>query len=111
MIRGVTDGARARFWAGLGGARRTDLVTLPGWEARVDAALDEPPLAWGSQWLARDEFASELAIRLNDDDEDIARWWDHLRANDLYLACACARGKPDRTLRLPVPALRGGRGE
>ena len=92
MIRGVTDGARARFWAGLGGARRTDLVTLPGWEARVDAALDEPPLAWGSQWLARDEFAGELAIRLNDDDEDIARWWDHLRANDLYLACACARG-------------------
>jgi RNA polymerase sigma-70 factor (ECF subfamily) len=92
MIGGVMDGARARFWAGLGGARRTDLVTLPGWEARVDAALDEPPRTWGSQWLARDEFAGELAARLNDDDEDIARWWDHLRANDLYLACACARG-------------------
>src|SRR4051812_37701831 len=92
MIRSVMDGARARFWAGLGGARRTDLVTLPGWEARVDAALDEPPRTWGSQWLARDEFAGELAARLNDDDENVARWWDHLRANDLYLACACARG-------------------
>ena len=92
MIPRVTDGAHTRFWAGLCGARRTDLVTLPGWEGRVDAALDEPPRAWGAHWLAREEFAGEIAARLNDDDEEIGRWWDHLRANDLYLACACARG-------------------
>ena len=92
MIATVVDGARARFWAGLGGARRTDLTTLPDWEARLGAALDEPPRKWGVEWLARDQFAAELATRVNDDDEPIARWWDHLRASDLYLACACARG-------------------
>jgi len=94
MIPTVVDGARARFWAGLGGARRTDLTTLPGWEARLGAALDEPPRKWGTDWIAREEFAAEIAERLNDDDEPIARWWDHLRASDLYLACACARGVP-----------------
>jgi RNA polymerase sigma-70 factor, ECF subfamily len=92
MIGTVVDGARARFWAGLGGARRTDLTTLPAWEARLGAALDEPPHKWGVEWLAREQFAAELAARVNDDDEPIARWWDHLRASDLYLACACARG-------------------
>jgi len=94
MIPTVVDGACARFWAGLGGARRTDLTALPGWEARLGAALDEPPRKWGGDWLAREEFAAEIAARLNDDDEPVARWWDHLRASDLYLACACARGVP-----------------
>jgi len=94
MIRGVMAvGSRARFWAGLGAARRSQLAALPGWEARLDAALDEPVATWRSEWLARDEFAAELSARLNDDDEgSITRWWDHLRAVDLYLACACARG-------------------
>jgi RNA polymerase sigma-70 factor (ECF subfamily) len=93
MIRRVTDGgARARFWAGLGGVRRTDLSRLPGWEARLDAALDEPERTWRAAWLTREEFAGELAARLNDDDEDAARWWDHLRPTDLYLASSCARG-------------------
>jgi RNA polymerase sigma-70 factor (ECF subfamily) len=92
MIQRVMDGARARFWAGLGGVRRTDLSRLPGWEARLDAALDEPPRTWRATWLAREAFAAELAARLNDDDEDAARWWDHLRASDLYLGCACAHG-------------------
>jgi len=73
MIPTVVDGARARFWAGLGGARRTDLTTLPGWEARLGAALDEPPRKWGTDWIAREEFAAEIAERLNDDDEPIAR--------------------------------------
>jgi RNA polymerase sigma-70 factor (ECF subfamily) len=92
MIQRVTDGARVRFWAGLGGVRRTDLTRLPGWEARLDAALDEPARTWRAAWLTREAFAAELAARLNDDDEDAGRWWDHLRASDLYLACACARG-------------------
>ena len=92
MIAGVRDGARARFWAGLGGVRRTDLTRLPGWEARLDAALDEPPRTWRCEWLSREEFAGELAARLDDDDENAGRWWDHLRPSDLYLACACARG-------------------
>jgi RNA polymerase sigma-70 factor (ECF subfamily) len=93
MIGRVTaDGARARFWAGLGVARRNDLAALPGWEARLDAALDEPARTLRGDWVARDEFAAELAARLDADDEPIARWWDHLRPADLYLACACARG-------------------
>jgi RNA polymerase sigma-70 factor, ECF subfamily len=92
MIRDVTDGARVRFWAGLGGVRRTDLAGLPGWEARLDAALDEPARTWRCDWLPRDAFAAELAARLNDDDEEVGRWWDHLRPTDLYLACACACG-------------------
>jgi RNA polymerase sigma-70 factor (ECF subfamily) len=85
------DGARARFWAGLGGVRRTDLGSLPGWESRLDAALDEATRTWRTDWLTREEFAGELASRLNEDDEGAARWWDHLRAGDLYLTCACAR--------------------
>jgi RNA polymerase sigma-70 factor (ECF subfamily) len=93
MIASVMDGARARFWAGLGSARRSDLARLPGWEARLTAALDEAATAGGRDWIARDEFAAELAARLNDDDEpDVARWWHHLRAGDLYLASACVRG-------------------
>jgi RNA polymerase sigma-70 factor (ECF subfamily) len=94
MIHGVTvGGARARFWADLGPARRAHLSAWRGWEARLDAALDEPARTLPGAWLAREEFAAELAARLNDDDEeDIGRWWDHLRAPDLYLACACARG-------------------
>jgi RNA polymerase sigma-70 factor (ECF subfamily) len=91
MIANVMDGPRARFWAALGGARRNDLARSPGWEARLAAALDEAARA--GDWIARDEFAAELAARLNEDDEaDVARWWDHLRAGDLYLACACVRG-------------------
>ena len=94
MIRGVTAvGSRARFWAGLGAARRNQLAALPGWETRLDVALDEPASVWRSEWVARDEFAAELSARLNEDDEgSITRWWDHLRPVDLYLACACARG-------------------
>jgi RNA polymerase sigma-70 factor (ECF subfamily) len=85
------DGARARFWAGLGGVRRTDLGSLPGWESRLDAALDEAARTWRADWLTREEFAGELASRLNEDDEGAERWWDHLRPGDLYLTCACAR--------------------
>jgi RNA polymerase sigma-70 factor (ECF subfamily) len=93
MIANVREGARARFWAGLGGARRNDLSRQPGWEARLDAALDEPAQTWGAAWIARDEFASELAARLTEDDEEsTTRWWDHLRAGDLYLAAGCVRG-------------------
>jgi len=93
MIANVMDGARARFWAGLGSARRTDLARLPGWEARLATALDEAAPAGGRVWIARDDFAGELAARLNEDDEaDVVRWWDHLRAGDLYLASACVRG-------------------
>jgi RNA polymerase sigma-70 factor (ECF subfamily) len=92
MIHRVTDGARVRFWAGLGGVRRTDLTRLPGWEARLDAALDEPARTWRAAWVTREAFAAELAARLNEDDEEAGRWWDHLRASDLFLACACARG-------------------
>jgi RNA polymerase sigma-70 factor (ECF subfamily) len=93
MIANVTEGARGRFWAGLGGARRSDLSRQPGWESRLDAALDEAARAWGGDWIARDDFAAELATRLNEDDEEsTVRWWDHLRAADLYLACACVRG-------------------
>ena len=78
MIANVMDGARGRFWAGLGSARRNDLARLPGWEARLATALDEAAPAGGRVWIARDDFAGELAARLNEDDEaDVARWWDH----------------------------------
>jgi RNA polymerase sigma-70 factor (ECF subfamily) len=92
MIGHVPDAARARFWAGLGNARRLDLAGFPGWEARLDAALDEGRRAFDAAWLAREEFADELAARLEAHDAEVTSWWDHLRAPDLYLACACARG-------------------
>jgi RNA polymerase sigma-70 factor (ECF subfamily) len=89
MIGAVTEVAGARFWAGLGAARRANLQALPGWEQRLAAALDAPA---EHTWLPREEFAAELAARFDGDDEEAARWWDHLHAADLYLACACARG-------------------
>jgi RNA polymerase sigma-70 factor (ECF subfamily) len=92
MIDHVPDAARARFWAGLGDARRLDVAALPEWEARLDAALDEPARTWEAAWLTRDDFAAELAARLEAHDAEAASWWNHLRASDLYLACACARG-------------------
>jgi RNA polymerase sigma-70 factor (ECF subfamily) len=92
MIEDVSDAARARFWAGLGTARRDHLDALPGWQERLRAALDEPSRTWNAAWLPREEFAAEVAARFDADDEEAARWWDHLRAADLYLACACARG-------------------
>jgi len=94
MIADVTDAARARFWAGLGNTRRQQhLTALPSWQARLDAALDEAPRGNGAGWIARDELGAELARRLESDgEEDVARWWDHLRPADLYLACACSRG-------------------
>jgi RNA polymerase sigma-70 factor (ECF subfamily) len=92
MIADVTDAARARFWAGLGDARRLELGRATGWEAGLAAALDEPPHIWGRDWLAREDFAAELAARLDGDEETAASWWEHLHAADLYLACACARG-------------------
>jgi RNA polymerase sigma-70 factor (ECF subfamily) len=93
MIAGVTDAARARFWAGLGNTRRRDLDALPGWEARLDAALDAAPRDYSADWIARDDLGAEMARRLESDgEEDVGRWWDHLRPADLYLACACARG-------------------
>jgi len=92
MIGDVSVAARARFWAGLGITRRDHLDALPGWEARLDAALDEPPRSWNAEWMSREEFGGELAARFDADDETAVSWWDHLRAADLYLACACGRG-------------------
>ncbi len=92
MINSVTDAAQARFWAGLGAARRRELQALPDWEARLNDALDQPRQAGSGDWLARDDFSAELARSLEGDDAAAVRWWDHLRPADLYLACACARG-------------------
>jgi RNA polymerase sigma-70 factor (ECF subfamily) len=89
MIEAVTEVTGARFWAGLGAARRAQLAALPGWELRLQAALDAPE---ARDWLPREEFAAEIARRFEGDDEEAGRWWDHLHAADLYLACACARG-------------------
>ena len=94
MIRAVTGGAQARFWAGVGAERRRILDGSPDWPARLAAALDAADGQWPAEWLAHEDFAAELAQRLELEDDlgAVARWWDHLRAGDLYLACACARG-------------------
>ena len=93
MIQGVENAAQARFWAGLGMARRRQLDGWPEWQARLAAALEEPRRVWEVDWLTREEFAAELGLRLDAEDDDaVARWWEHLRAADLTLACACARG-------------------
>ena len=92
-LRAVADTARARFLAGLSARRRADFQELADWEARLDAVLDEPAKTWdGATWLSRDDFAAEVAARLDRDTESVASFWDHLRAADLYLACGCARG-------------------
>src|SRR5947208_9219297 len=91
-LRLVADTARGRFLAALGAQRRGDFQALPDWEARLDAALDEPGTIWNAAWLPREDFAAEIAARLDRDGESVSRFWDHLHATDLYLACACARG-------------------
>src|SRR5262245_47085483 len=88
----VADTAPERFLASLGAARRADFQALADWETRLNAALDEPAGTWGAAWLSRDDFAAEIAARLDRDTESVASFWDHLRPADLYLACACARG-------------------
>jgi len=94
MIRTVTGGAQARFWAGVGADRRRVLDGSPDWPARLAAALNAASAAWPAEWISREDFAAEIAQRLEAEDDlgAVARWWDHLRAGDLYLACACARG-------------------
>jgi RNA polymerase sigma-70 factor (ECF subfamily) len=88
----VGDTARERFLASLGAARRAEFQKLPDWEKRLDAVLDEPAQTLDAGWLSRDDFAAEIAARLDRDAESALSFWDHLRAADLYLACGCARG-------------------
>src|SRR5579871_5504612 len=88
--REVTAAARS-FWAGLGEARRDELAAWPEWEPRLEAALDEGQAAVGAR-LPREALAEEIAARFDGDDEEARRWWAHLHAGDLALACACARG-------------------
>src|SRR6185369_8490281 len=74
--------------------RRRILDGSPDWPSRLAAALDAADGQWPAEWIAREDFAAELAERLEAEDDlgEVAYWWDHLRAGDLYLACACARG-------------------
>jgi RNA polymerase sigma-70 factor, ECF subfamily len=94
MIRVVTGGAQARFWARVGAARRRILDGTSAWPEKLEAALDAGYDRWRTEWIAREDFAAELGERFESESElgEVARWWDHLRAGDLYLACACARG-------------------
>ena len=104
-LRAVADTARGRFLAGLSAKRRADFQELADWEARLDAVLDEPAKTWdGATWLSRDDFAAEIAARLDRDTESVASFWDHLRAADLR----GARG-PDSTSLSPLAGE--GRGE
>ena len=92
MLSLVADTARGRFLAALSDKRRADFQALPDWEKQLDAMLDEPAKTWNAGWLSRDDFAAEIAGRLDRDAETVASFWEHLRPADLYLACACARG-------------------
>jgi hypothetical protein len=109
MIGVVMDGGRARFWAGLSSTRRSELEGSADWQARLAAALDDPARSWPQSWIAPEQFAAELAARLNHDDEPAVSWWCHLRADDLYLAIACARGVGEAIDRFePASATRSG---
>jgi len=84
----VGDTARERFLATLGATRRAAFRALPDWEKRLDDVLDEPAKTLDAGWRAREDFAAEIGSRLDRDAESVASFWDHLRAADLYLACA-----------------------
>src|SRR5438045_9483094 len=88
----VGDSARERFLATLGATRRAELRALGDWDKRLDAALDEPAKTLDGGWLSREDFAAEIASRLDRDTESVASLRDHLRAADLSRACAGARG-------------------
>jgi RNA polymerase sigma-70 factor (ECF subfamily) len=95
MIVSVGSAAHARFWAGLGEARRSALAALPCWSARLEAALADARRTWEEEWLADELFSAELAARLESDAAETGEWWDHLHAADLYLASACSHGIPE----------------
>lgn len=82
----------ASFVKRLDEKRRTELASTSDWEARVDAAVHESQQTWASAWLAPEEFAGELAARVNRDPNSLDDFLTHLRGADLYLACACAHG-------------------
>src|SRR5262249_41377431 len=88
----VGDTARERFLAALGAPRRAEFQKLPDWQKRLDDMLDEPAKTLDAGWLSRDDFAAEIAARLDRDTESVASFWEPLRPADLFLACACARG-------------------
>jgi RNA polymerase sigma-70 factor (ECF subfamily) len=92
ILADVSDSERARFLAELGEARRRELTAAPGWEARLDAALDAATAEAGASWLSRDELAAELGRRLGADPGPAEPWWRHLNPPDLHLAAGCARG-------------------
>jgi RNA polymerase sigma-70 factor (ECF subfamily) len=102
MIGFVRSAAHARFWTGLGEARRSALEAFPDWSARLEAALADARRTWAEEWLAAELFSAELAARLESDEAEISQWWEHLHAADLYLAAACARGIPEAIRRFEL---------
>jgi RNA polymerase sigma-70 factor (ECF subfamily) len=106
MIAGVTEGARGRFWAGLSGARRSDMAKLPGWDGRLNTALDEAALAGAAAWLAARRLSPRAAAaRLNGRRRGRSRrWWDHLRAwRSRASRAACVRGVDGALERFEAP--------
>jgi RNA polymerase sigma-70 factor (ECF subfamily) len=70
---------------------RSELVVVPGLAEWIDACWTDATTAWPGLALGADDFLPYLGERAS------ASWragdaLPHVRAADLYLACACARG-------------------
>lgn len=72
-------------------ARAGDRAAL---DAKLRAVVHQGRLAWPHFELAPQLFAAHLAERMPGDGLDLAEELDHVRAADIYLACACAHDDP-----------------
>ena len=98
-----------QFAAALGARGRAPLASAE-LEARLEALIAAGRGAWPSLPLPDQDFVRELALRLEPDDEPLLAL-AQVRAGDLWLTLACARGD-ERAMRLlderflsRVPAL------
>lgn len=78
---------------------RPDLDAPAELGARLLAALDDARLAWPDVALSDETFVHFLAPKLPEG-EPVIPSLDALHGNDLYLACACARGDARALARL-----------
>lgn len=82
------------FLTALDERRRAEVLALVDLPGRVAAALEQGRAAWPEVSLDGAVFLRRLAASLVADPADAPAWLASLKADDLYLACACGERLP-----------------
>lgn len=95
-------------------AARSELQALPALDAALEALMERARAEWPTVELPDEAFVRYLAERLPSEG-DAAKALEGMHAEDLYLACACARGDSgaialfeEHIARKALATLRGG---